>query len=110
MRNDFDVDYLQTRERLGAVTGHFNRPRCHTNGAFEATFAVPSCRERIMHVPVAHRGPCARGPTRFYPYNTAQYFWPIKDYNLGLHRGGTTQISSTGMIVYEPRGPFNTPI
>jgi hypothetical protein len=114
MRNDFDPDFLQSREYLGAVRGHSNRPKCYQSGVFEATFARPQCTERLVQVPVSHRGPCSRGTRSFReqqlnPYTSAQYFWPIKDYHMGLHRGGTTQISNTGMVVYEPRGEFNAP-
>jgi hypothetical protein len=109
MRNDFDPDFLQSRESLGAVQGHFNRPKCYQSGMFEATFARPQCTERLIQVPVPHRGPCSRGMRRLDPYSSANYFWPIKDSRLGLHLGGSTQISSTGMVVYEPSGPYNAP-
>lgn len=115
-RSDFDQEYWQSRERLGASRCRPGRPCCRQPGLYSATFTKPVCltspcgAPRMMRVQVPQRGPRMPPPQmRYNPYESAAIFFPIPHVNMDLYGGGTTRITSTGTLVYEPRGPFNRP-
>lgn len=114
--HDLDADFWASRERLGAVRCHGNRPCCRQSGLYSATFAEPRCLETVhgtprgIRVQVAQRGP--RLPPPNIPYNayeTASVFFPIPQIDMSLHTGGTTDVTETGTMMYDPRGRYNKP-
>ncbi len=47
--------------------------------------------------------------TPYNAYESAAIFFPIPQVNMSLHTTGTTSVTTTGTLVYDPRGPFNVP-